>query len=135
MFTGEVKMFPGVLLHTDLHCYYELRNNGLLLKVFNCVLVKLFFSCLVNVWIVNCICIFAYQEVWHFFSIVCFIYLFMFIMILFDLLGTMLVCFYAFGNHICNTPIYLTLFTILTLQKMIWIELNYNMLKKPQNWN
>jgi len=57
----------------------------------------------------NWICIFRYQEVWHFFSMTCFIYLFMYE---FDLLGTMLVRFYAFGNLLFNTPIYLTLFLV-----------------------
>jgi len=60
------------------------------------------------------------------FSVVCFIFSFMYIMIVFDLLGTLLVCLYAFGNLFCNTPNYkkgsllytnlFTLFTILTLQ-------------------
>jgi len=58
----------------------------------------------------NCIRIFVYQQVWHFFYRGMFyLFIYVYIMIVFDLLGTMLVCFYVFGIFFCNTPIYLTL--------------------------
>jgi len=73
----------------------------------------------------NCIRIFVYKKCETSFIVVCFIYLFMYIIIVFYILGTMLVVFFMpLVSFFLNSYLFNFVLIILTLQNK-WIELNW----------